>query len=355
VTNSTGACTSTDQVVVTVNPTAVAPTSASVDRTISCNNDAGNITLTATGGSGTTLKWYTGSCGGTLIGTGNNLSITSPESTTTYYVSWENTCGFSSCASVTASVPSAISASASAGTISCNGASTTLTVTASGGTGSLQYSLNGGVYQAGNTFTVNATGSPYTVTVKDANNCTQASNSVIVTQPAALALGTPSTTITTCPAGNDGKIVIAASGGTGVITYSISPATGVQSPSGTFNNLTAQSYTITATDASGCTNTRAVTVNANPDITPPVIANCASNTTIQAGLNGQAQVPNLIPLVTASDNCTATGSLVIVQSPAAGTTVLTGETTITCDGLIILDRNLLTLKFLNHEKIKKNI
>jgi hypothetical protein len=72
-------------------------------------------------------------------------------------------------------------------------------------------------------------------------------------------------------------------------------------------------------------------------------------------LNGQAQVPNLIPLVTASDNCTATGSLVIVQSPAAGTTVLTGETTITCDGLIILDRNLLTLKFLNHEKIKKNI
>ncbi|MDO9511428.1 MAG: chitobiase/beta-hexosaminidase C-terminal domain-containing protein, partial [Bacteroidales bacterium] len=40
------------------------PTSASVDRNFFCTNDAGNITLTAVGGSGDVLEWYENSCGG---------------------------------------------------------------------------------------------------------------------------------------------------------------------------------------------------------------------------------------------------------------------------------------------------
>ncbi|MDO9512401.1 MAG: immunoglobulin domain-containing protein, partial [Bacteroidales bacterium] len=43
------------------------PTSASVDRNFFCTNDAGNITLTAVGGSGDILEWYENSCGGTSI------------------------------------------------------------------------------------------------------------------------------------------------------------------------------------------------------------------------------------------------------------------------------------------------
>ena len=66
----------------------------------------------------------------------------------------------------------AITATAAASAINCtSGATTTtLTVTASGGTGALQYSLNGGTYQPGKTFTVAA--GTYTVTVRDARNCT---------------------------------------------------------------------------------------------------------------------------------------------------------------------------------------
>lgn len=62
-----------------------------------------STTLSYTGGAGTTFKWYTVSCGGTLAGTGNSL-IVSPTTTTTYYGRWEKVCGNSNCATVTVNV-----------------------------------------------------------------------------------------------------------------------------------------------------------------------------------------------------------------------------------------------------------
>ncbi|MGH7245019.1 MAG: reprolysin-like metallopeptidase [Phycisphaerales bacterium] len=82
----------------------VDPTGASSDVDNLCQFDSGNVVLTATGGSGTTLRWFTGSCAGTQIGTGNGLSIASPAVTTTYYARWETSCGVSNCASVTVTV-----------------------------------------------------------------------------------------------------------------------------------------------------------------------------------------------------------------------------------------------------------
>ncbi len=53
-----------------------------------------SVTLRVTGGNlnnATDWKWYTGSCGGTLVGTGTSLSVT-PSATTTYYVRGEGGC-----------------------------------------------------------------------------------------------------------------------------------------------------------------------------------------------------------------------------------------------------------------------
>lgn len=64
------------------------------------------VTLTVNGGSlGTNAqwRWYTGSCGGTLIGTGSSI-IVSPAVTTTYYVRAEGDCNTTSCASITITV-----------------------------------------------------------------------------------------------------------------------------------------------------------------------------------------------------------------------------------------------------------
>jgi gliding motility-associated-like protein len=91
-------------VVVKVNALPVAPTEAIVDRNDFCSDDLGVIELSVTGGLGTDVVWFTESCGGNLIGTGNPLSVASPSVSTTYYGRWESTCGITSCESVVVNV-----------------------------------------------------------------------------------------------------------------------------------------------------------------------------------------------------------------------------------------------------------
>ena len=104
VTNGQG-CTFQAMTNVTVNPSPVAPDSASSDPSSYCDDAVpGTIELSVTGGSGTTLEWFTGSCGGTSAGTGNPLVIAAPSVTTTYYARWTNGCGSSSCVATTVTV-----------------------------------------------------------------------------------------------------------------------------------------------------------------------------------------------------------------------------------------------------------
>ncbi|MDR1631670.1 MAG: hypothetical protein LBR97_02125 [Dysgonamonadaceae bacterium] len=48
-----------------------------------------SATLTMVGGRGKTVHWYSGSCGGTLVGKGDKIKVT-PQKTTTYYGRWED-------------------------------------------------------------------------------------------------------------------------------------------------------------------------------------------------------------------------------------------------------------------------
>jgi hypothetical protein len=92
-------------VTVTVNTSSTAPTSASASPSTICVGQS--TTLSASGGTngtGSSLVWYSGSCGGTLVGTGSSITV-SPTSTTTYYVRREGGCGTpTGCASVTVPV-----------------------------------------------------------------------------------------------------------------------------------------------------------------------------------------------------------------------------------------------------------
>ncbi len=93
-----------------VNPLPVAPTGANASSSTYCTGSLppGNtITLNATGGSGTTLRWFDDTCGGNSIGTGNGLVIAAPTSVGvhTYYARYESdTCGNSACVSTTVTV-----------------------------------------------------------------------------------------------------------------------------------------------------------------------------------------------------------------------------------------------------------
>ena len=78
-----------------------APESVQASETTICFGDA--TILSYTGGSGQVFAWYTGTCGETYIGSGNNI-IVYPETETTYYGRWENACENSDCQSVTINI-----------------------------------------------------------------------------------------------------------------------------------------------------------------------------------------------------------------------------------------------------------
>lgn len=153
-----------------------------------------------------------------------------------------------------------LAVSASAGTIACNGGTTTLTATATGANGAVEYSLNGGAYQSSNTFTVNAAGSPYTVVAREVGTpaCTATATPVTVSQPAVF---TPAASVTTPIAviGGTGSITV-----TGGVSYVITSGTTVNTTgatSGVFTGLLAGSYVFTATNAAGCTATAGATLS----------------------------------------------------------------------------------------------
>ena len=95
-----GTMSSLSDVVVLTNVTVVpnAPTSVTAGETNVCSGS--NTVLSYTGGSGDIFTWYTGSCGGTSIGNGNDLSVL-VNTETTYYGRWENVCGTSDCEQIT--------------------------------------------------------------------------------------------------------------------------------------------------------------------------------------------------------------------------------------------------------------
>ncbi|MBU0488210.1 MAG: hypothetical protein KKD31_09715, partial [Bacteroidetes bacterium] len=75
------------------------------------------------------LRWYSGSCGGTLVGKGPTIQV-SPASTTTFYVRAEGSCSASGCTSTTVTVdptPVAASSISVSSTSLCSGSSVTVT------------------------------------------------------------------------------------------------------------------------------------------------------------------------------------------------------------------------------------
>ena len=80
----------------------VAPTAATAGQSTVNQGQSTTLSVSGTVNNGT-WNWYTGSCGGTSVGTGATLAIT-PASTTTYYVRGEGCGTVTTCAQVTVTV-----------------------------------------------------------------------------------------------------------------------------------------------------------------------------------------------------------------------------------------------------------
>jgi gliding motility-associated-like protein len=141
--------------------------------------------------------------------------------------------------------------------LSCQGGSSgTVTVAGWGGTLPYLYSIDGGAFQASGTFGSLSAGT-YTITVRDA--ALDIFNiPVTITETETLDV-TVSGEDVHCFGGNSGSVTATVTGGTGPYTYSWNSLP--EQTTSTATGLTADTYTVTVTDANGCTATNNVTIS----------------------------------------------------------------------------------------------
>ena len=258
-------CTSTATPVTIIAPEGVTISNATVTSDfngsqISCSTSTdGIITVTATGGSGT-LE-YSSNNGGSYQS--SNVFTSLGAGTYQIVVRDANMCA-SAATPVTITAPAAVVIADAVKTL-YNGADLScatatdgvITVTATGGTGTLEYSSNnGGAYQSSNVFTGLGAGT-YQIVVRDANLCTSAATPVTITAPAAVLITDAVKTLhngadLSCATATDGIITVTATGGTGTLEYSDNNGGSYQA-SNIFGGLGAGTYQIVVRDANLCT------------------------------------------------------------------------------------------------------
>ncbi len=247
-------CQGTSDMIVTVNP---APTpDAGPDVTI-CPGSS--TQLNASGGA--TYSWAP------TTGLSNpNIAnpIASPASTTAYFVTVTAAGGCTQVDFVTVSVSMVLNVNAGADASSCAGQGTTLNAT---GATNYTWTPATGLSDPNifNPVAAPATTTTYTVTGTDGNGCS-GTDAVVVTVNNA----------PTANAGADAAVCVGLSttlNGTGGVSYSWSPVAGLSDPA-IFNPVATSAatttYTLTVTDANGCTDTDDMIVTVNP--LPPASA-----------------------------------------------------------------------------------
>lgn len=142
--------------------------------------------------------------------------------------------------------------------VACFGNSTgNMTIAGNGGTPPYTYSLDGGAYQPAGLFG-NLPAGVHTVTIRDLNQC-QFILPLTISQPASPLTVSASKTDLTCRGVPTGTALAAGAGGTQPYTYSWNTSPVQTGPAAA--GLSAGTYTVTVTDANGCTETTSVAVD----------------------------------------------------------------------------------------------
>ncbi|WP_367392857.1 SprB repeat-containing protein [Lewinella sp. LCG006] len=176
---------------------------------------------------------------------------------------------------------SALSLTATQTNANCGGPTGSITVTAMGGTSPYSYDWSGTPVGDGTMTITSLNGGTYAVTVTDANGCTAVLSTTITQAPPLVISISPINP--TCPPGaappinSDGSIDLMVMGGTPTYSYAWTTAdgSGLNPTAEDQTGLTAGTYSVTVTDANGCTasvSTSLVFENQLP-ITPGVINN----------------------------------------------------------------------------------
>jgi gliding motility-associated-like protein len=246
-------------------PTPVSASTSSND--VSCNGgNNGSVSVLANGGAGFyTYQWS------------NNLGTTSLINNVgagNYTVTITDANGCTATGSTSVSQPSPISIHLMPTTIACTGNATgSITTLITGGTGSYAYNWSNGI---GNVqHPNNLSPGTYHLTVTDGNGCTKTASATIIQLPP-MSVGVQNVSNISCHGGNNGSINLNIINGTAPFSFNWTNGIGnTQNP----NNLSVGNYSVTVTDANGCTATTSATLTAP-------IALSASATSLSVSCHG---------------------------------------------------------------------
>jgi len=238
-------CTKTASVNITQPPIIVI---TGVQTNVKCfGGSTGLINISISGGTAPySYLWSNG------VTTKNNHGIPAG----TYTITVTDSKGCTKQYSATISQPPQLTATFVKTNVSCFGGNNgTASVTASGGTPPYTYSWNTVPVKTTAAVTGLAAGN-FTCTITDSQGCKK-TVTINISQPTAITISITKTNVST-PGGHNGSATANVSGGTPPYLYSwntvpvITTATAV--------NLSAGTYTVTVTDANGCTKTKSVTI-----------------------------------------------------------------------------------------------
>ena len=206
----------------------------------------GTATANPAGGTGPySYQWFNAG----MVPIGQTTQTASGLTAGTYNVTITDALGCSSTTSIAVTQPAAaLNATVTPTNVTCFGlCNGQISVNApTGGTPGYQYSINGGAFQAGNSFPGLCAGN-YNIIVRDNNNCQFPINAIPITQPTDLTLAQTAIGPATCGVAN-GTVTVLAGGGTPAYTYTIG---GTSNATGVFTGLTAGPKVVTVTDANG--------------------------------------------------------------------------------------------------------
>ena len=354
ITDASG-CTDTETATITEPLVLVA--SIAIDASVTCNGlSNGGATASASGGTGVyTYAWFTSTSSATFATTASITGVAAE----TYFVTTTDANGCSDTETVIITEPVVLAgATAIDSNASCNGFfDGGVTASATGGTGVYTYTWSNSGTTASITGIAAAT---YTVTITDANGCTDI-KSALITEPATLVAATVIDNNVTVTGGSDGGATGASSGGTAPFTYawSTSTSSSIFATTASITGLMAGTYTITITDGSGCSDTETATITepAGPGLAATVRND--SNVLCNGGANGgltalptggtspytylwsngsiTASVSGLSATsytVTITDNVSATTTANnTITEPTAIMVAINASTNVTCNGL----------------------
>ena len=339
-------CTTTASATIT-QPTALTAT-ISAQTHVSCNGGTnGSATVTASGGTGTkTYTWNT---------TPPKYTATAATlAAGTYIVTVKDANNCTTTATVIITQPTVLAATATKTNVLCNGGATgTAAATASGGTSPYTYTWNTSPAQ----YTANISSlvaGVYTVTTKDAKNCS-ATATVTITQPAIISLAF-SQSNAACSGNTNGSASVTATGGTSPYTYTWNTSPNQYTAS--INGLGAGGYAVTVKDANACTQNGSVSLT-----TPSALTGTTTTTAVSCfgGSNGTASVTvaggvspyvyswntspsqntatatglvtgNYTCFITDANACTLAKNVSITQPGSVLSAIISGANNVTCNG-----------------------